>query len=50
MSISSFEHDIDMVLSISDTISVMSFGKIIAEGSPEEIQNNDKVRKAYLGD
>jgi ABC-type branched-subunit amino acid transport system ATPase component len=50
MSIVLIEHDIDMVLSISDTISVMSFGKIIAEGSPEEIQNNDKVRKAYLGD
>jgi ABC-type branched-subunit amino acid transport system ATPase component len=50
MSIVLIEHDIDMVLSISDIISVMSFGKIIAEGSPEEIQNNDKVREAYLGD
>jgi branched-chain amino acid transport system ATP-binding protein len=35
---------------LSDIISVMSFGKIIAEGCPEEIQNNEKVRKAYLGD
>ena len=50
MSIVLIEHDIDMVLSISDIISVMNFGKIIAEGSPVEIQNNDKVRKAYLGD
>jgi len=44
------EHDIDMVLSISDIISVMSSGLIIAEGTPEEIQKNEKVRKAYLGD
>ena len=50
MSIVLIEHDIDMVLSLSDIISVMSFGKIIAEGCPEEIQNNEKVRKAYLGD
>jgi branched-chain amino acid transport system ATP-binding protein len=50
MSIVLIEHDIDMVLSMSDIISVMSFGKIIAEGSPAEIQINEKVRKAYLGD
>lgn len=50
MAIVLIEHDIDMVLSLSDIISVMSFGKIIAEGCPGEIQNNEKVRKAYLGD
>jgi len=50
MAIVLIEHDIDMVLSISDVISVMSFGKIIAEGTPAEIHNNEKVRKAYLGD
>jgi len=50
MSIVLIEHDIDMVLSMSDIISVMSFGKIIAEGNPAEIQNNEKVRIAYLGD
>jgi branched-chain amino acid transport system ATP-binding protein len=50
MSIVLIEHDIDMVLSMSDIISVMSFGKIIAEGNPSAIQNNEQVRKAYLGD
>jgi branched-chain amino acid transport system ATP-binding protein len=50
VSIVLIEHDIDMVLSISDIISVMSFGRVIAEGTPKEIQDNEQVRKAYLGD
>ena len=43
------EHNMEIVMSISDTISVMHFGKLIAQGAPEEIQRNEKVQKAYLG-
>ena len=44
------EHDVDMVLSISDSISVMHQGSIIGEGTPDEICRNQRVREAYLGD
>jgi branched-chain amino acid transport system ATP-binding protein len=43
------EHKIDIIMSVSDRISVMHFGALIAEGSPEEIQRNPEVRRAYLG-
>jgi branched-chain amino acid transport system ATP-binding protein len=43
------EHKIDVVMSMSDRISVMHFGSVIAEGSPVEIQRNAEVRRAYLG-
>jgi branched-chain amino acid transport system ATP-binding protein len=43
------EHKIDIIMSVSDRISVMHFGSLIAEGSPEEIQRNAEVRRAYLG-
>ena len=43
------EHKIDIIMSVSDRISVMHFGSLIAEGSPEEIQRNPDVRRAYLG-
>jgi branched-chain amino acid transport system ATP-binding protein len=43
------EHKIDIIMSVSDRISVMHFGSLIAEGSPEEIQRNPEVRRAYLG-
>ena len=43
------EHHMNLVMDISDRIYVIDFGKFIAKGTPEEIQNNDVVIKAYLG-
>ena len=43
------EHKIDIIMSVSDRISVMHFGSLIAEGTPGEIQRNPEVRRAYLG-
>lgn len=44
------EHDMKMVMDISDRILAINFGKPIGEGIPEEIQNNPEVLKAYLGE
>lgn len=49
ISIVMVEHDMDMVMKISDKITVLNQGEIIAEGTSEEIQFNAKVREAYLG-
>jgi len=43
------EHKMDIIMSVSDRISVMHFGALIAEGTPGEIQRNPEVRRAYLG-
>jgi ABC-type branched-subunit amino acid transport system ATPase component len=43
------EHKIDVVMTMSDRISVMHFGSVIAEGTPAEIQRHPEVRRAYLG-
>jgi len=43
------DHDIDQILNISDRITVLAQGKVIAEGTPDEIKANPQVQEAYIG-
>ena len=43
------EHHMDLVMQISDRVYVLDFGKLLAHGTPEEVQNNPRVIDAYLG-
>lgn len=49
LSVFMIEHHMDLVMEISDRIYVLDFGKLIASGSSEEIQSNERVIEAYLG-
>ncbi|MCX5915537.1 MAG: ABC transporter ATP-binding protein [Deltaproteobacteria bacterium] len=44
------EHDMEVVFSISQRIMVLHQGRLIAEGTPEEVRNNPEVQKVYLGE
>ncbi len=43
------EHKMDMIMRISDRITVLHFGQVLADGAPAEIQGNEQVQQAYLG-
>ncbi len=43
------EHNMDVVMAVADTITVLQFGRVLASGDPESIQSNAAVQSAYLG-
>lgn len=43
------EHDMDVVMTVSDQILVMHYGQVLADGTPDEIEKNQAVQEAYLG-
>ncbi|WP_136067519.1 ABC transporter ATP-binding protein [Modicisalibacter radicis] len=44
------EHNMSIVMSISDTITVMNRGRVLVEGTPDSVRNDQRVREAYLGE
>ncbi len=43
------EHDMEVVFTLADRVSVIYYGRVLATGTPEEIRRNDEVKRAYLG-
>ena len=43
------EHHMGLVMSLSDQVVVLNFGRVIANGTPDEVRNNPAVTEAYLG-
>jgi branched-chain amino acid transport system ATP-binding protein len=43
------EHDMDIVFKVAETVRVLSYGAVLAEGTPDEIRRNPAVIEAYLG-
>ncbi|MCL6415336.1 ABC transporter ATP-binding protein [Aestuariirhabdus sp. Z084] len=50
MTVTMIEHDMGVVMDISDRVMVLDFGKKVAEGMPDEVMANEHVQKAYLGE
>jgi branched-chain amino acid transport system ATP-binding protein len=44
------EHDMEVVFSLADRITVLYYGEVLASGPPEQIRNDQKVKDAYLGE
>ncbi|HET6315921.1 MAG TPA: ABC transporter ATP-binding protein, partial [Chloroflexota bacterium] len=44
------EHDMRLVMSLCDRVTVLDFGRVIADGAPDEVQRNPAVVAAYLGE
>jgi branched-chain amino acid transport system ATP-binding protein len=43
------EHDMDVALGLADRVTVMNRGRVMAEGTPSEVQSNAQVRDVYFG-
>jgi len=44
------EHDMEVIFSLADVVTVMQYGKVVTTGSPDEIRKDQRVKEAYLGD